>query len=226
MLRGNFLRWLHQRRTLRPDVQYQREGVLSPGRRLAFDSDGGSSLNASVVSIKGYGGSSVYSATKRRCVLSPALDLDLKIARSRVNVVSPGDRYPIFESLEPRGTAVLKRNLWRTCRSAAWTADESPGRGVSRIDDASYVPESSCSWMEHGRSVRHDRGERSSCPENSRVLPGKRRTLEVQLGGAEFGRGCRDSPILFDSFGDQREMRSPSRGANLVDCATIQLCVR
>ena len=47
-------------------------------------------MNGSIASVKGFGGLSVYNASKAQFVPSRALDSDLKARKIRVNVLSPG----------------------------------------------------------------------------------------------------------------------------------------
>lgn len=79
------------------------KGVLfTVQKALPLIPDGGSIiLNASVVSIKGYGGTSVYSASKAAVrSFARTWTSDLKDRKIRVNVISPGPiDTPIFDGL-------------------------------------------------------------------------------------------------------------------------------
>jgi NAD(P)-dependent dehydrogenase (short-subunit alcohol dehydrogenase family) len=79
------------------------KGVLfTVQKALPLIPDGGSIiLNASIVSIKGFGASSVYSATKAAVrSFARTWTSDLKERKIRVNVISPGPiDTPVFETL-------------------------------------------------------------------------------------------------------------------------------
>lgn len=123
------------------------KGVLfTVQKALPLIPDGGSIiLNASVVSIKGYGGSSVYSATKAAVrSFARTWTSDLKDRKIRVNVISPGPiDTPIFDGLgetEEERAAVKAGFVAGVPLGRIGQADEIGKAAVFLAsDDASYV---------------------------------------------------------------------------------------
>jgi NAD(P)-dependent dehydrogenase (short-subunit alcohol dehydrogenase family) len=122
------------------------KGVLfTVQKALPLIPDGGSIiLNASIVSIKGYGGSSVYSASKAAVrSFARTWTSDLKDRKIRVNVISPGPiDTPIFESLgtEEEQAAFKAQFVADVPLGRIGQADEIGKAAVFLAsDDASYV---------------------------------------------------------------------------------------
>jgi len=93
------------------------KAVLFHGAKLCLIPEAAHHFEASVVSIKGYGGSSVYSRLRRGA--SFARLTRTEGSQDRVNVISPG---PIdtrsLKAWEREEQAALKAQLWRRASGA------------------------------------------------------------------------------------------------------------